>query len=68
MVTCWWIDTLPASAIFIMLLVKSSSVGRQQGSELGREWELRGAGAGGGGGGPSPRLALFSVQANSSFA
>lgn len=43
MVTCWWIDTLPASAIFIMLLVKSSSGGRQQRSELGGEWELPGA-------------------------
>lgn len=43
MATCWWIDTLPASAIFMMLLANSSSGGRQQGSELGRMWALPGA-------------------------
>lgn len=43
MVTCWWIDTLPASAIFIMLLANSSSEGRQQRSESDRVRVLPGA-------------------------
>lgn len=42
MATCWWIDTLPASAIFMMLLANSSSGGRQQGSELSTVWALPG--------------------------
>lgn len=36
MATCWWMDTFPASAIFMMFLANSSSGGRQQGSESGR--------------------------------
>lgn len=73
MVTCWWIDTLPVSAIFMMLLANSSSGGDSRGlSQVGCGHCL-GSGAwglepGAGWKGPSPRLALFSVQASSSLA